>query len=120
MTASTTMVSATSLNSSNNRIQAIRNNGHGRGTSEDSNHAVKSGVDEDEEEDDEDAEVVRLKKRDQWSNKMEYMLSVIGYVVDLGNCVRFPYVTYKNGGGAFLVPVNDQVIHLFVQKNKRS
>ena len=44
------------------------------------------------------------KDREQWSNKIEYMLSVIGYVVDLGNCVRFPYVTYKNGGGAFLVP----------------
>lgn len=42
--------------------------------------------------------------RDQWTNKIEYMLSVIGYVVDLGNCVRFPYVAYKNGGGAFLVP----------------
>lgn len=42
--------------------------------------------------------------RDQWDNKIEYMLSVIGYVVDLGNCVRFPYVTYKNGGGAFLIP----------------
>ncbi|CAF0951290.1 unnamed protein product [Brachionus calyciflorus] len=45
-----------------------------------------------------------LHDRDQWSNKIEYMLSVIGYVVDLGNCVRFPYVTYKNGGGAFLIP----------------
>jgi hypothetical protein len=43
-------------------------------------------------------------RRDEWSNKLEYMLSVIGYVVDLGNCVRFPYVTYKNGGGAFLIP----------------
>lgn len=42
--------------------------------------------------------------RDQWTNKIEYMLSVIGYVVDLGNCVRFPYITYKNGGGAFLIP----------------
>lgn len=43
-------------------------------------------------------------ERDQWNNKIEYMLSVIGYVVDLGNCVRFPYVAYKNGGGAFLIP----------------
>lgn len=45
-----------------------------------------------------------MDNRDQWSNKIEYMLSVIGYVVDLGNCIRFPYVTYKNGGGAFLLP----------------
>jgi hypothetical protein len=26
-----------------------------------------------------------VKSRDEWSNKIEYMLSVIGYVVDLGN-----------------------------------
>lgn len=39
--------------------------------------------------------------REEWTNKVEYMLSVIGYVVDLGNCIRFPYVTYKNGGGLF-------------------
>jgi hypothetical protein len=26
-----------------------------------------------------------VKVRDEWSNKVEYMLSVIGYVVDLGN-----------------------------------
>jgi hypothetical protein len=45
-----------------------------------------------------------IEKRDEWTNKIEYMLSVIGYVVDLGNCVRFPYITYKNGGGAFLIP----------------
>ena len=45
-----------------------------------------------------------VKSRVEWSNKLEYMLSVIGYVVDLGNCVRFPYITYKNGGGAFLIP----------------
>ena len=34
-------------------------------------------------------------KRDVWTNKVEYMLSVVGYVVDLGNCVRFPYVSTK-------------------------
>jgi hypothetical protein len=51
------------------------------------------------------------KGRDEWTNKIEYMLSVIGYVVDLGNCIRFPYICYKNGGGAFLVPY---FIFLFV------
>ncbi len=44
------------------------------------------------------------KIRDEWTNKIEYLLSVIGYVVDLGNCIRFPYICYKNGGGAFLIP----------------
>jgi hypothetical protein len=27
----------------------------------------------------------QLKERDQWANRVEYMLSVIGYVVDLGS-----------------------------------
>lgn len=30
-----------------------------------------------------------LKERDQWANRFEYMLSVIGYVVDLGSKQNF-------------------------------
>ncbi|XP_068195986.1 sodium- and chloride-dependent GABA transporter 3-like [Antennarius striatus] len=42
--------------------------------------------------------------RGQWANKMEYFLVVAGNVVGLGNVWRFPYLCFKNGGGAFLVP----------------
>jgi SNF family Na+-dependent transporter len=43
-------------------------------------------------------------KDDSFDNKLQYWLSCIGYAVGYGNIWRFPYLLFKNGGGAFLVP----------------
>ncbi len=66
-------------------------------------------------------------ERLRWSNGVEYLLSILGFVIDLGNvrlCIfakkflkfqgkklfcfvkvwRFPTICYINGGGAFLIP----------------
>uniref|UniRef100_A0AC34FDG6 Transporter n=1 Tax=Panagrolaimus sp. ES5 TaxID=591445 RepID=A0AC34FDG6_9BILA len=42
--------------------------------------------------------------RDLWNTQIEFFLSCVGFIVGVGNTLRFPSMIYQHGGGVFLIP----------------
>ena len=41
--------------------------------------------------------------RGHWGSRMGFILAASGSAIGLGNLWKFPYVTWRNEGGAFLL-----------------
>ncbi|GAA3281156.1 sodium-dependent transporter [Nesterenkonia halobia] len=45
-----------------------------------------------------------VRVRESFAGRKAFILTAVGSAVGLGNIWRFPYITYENGGGAFMIP----------------
>ena len=61
----------------------------------------EKGGEEEEEDSTSGGEDPKKPKRDQWDNMVQFVLTLVGYAVGLGNVWRFSYLCAKNGGSKY-------------------
>ena len=73
-----------------------------------SNSSAKAADDTDKQDDVSagDTSSVDKLERGNWSRPVEFVLSLTGYAVGLGNIWRFPYLCMRNGGGKLMELLN--------------
>ena len=45
-------------------------------------------------------------ERGNWTGKLDFILSAVGFAIGLGNVWRFPFKAYSNGGGTDIYHFN--------------
>jgi len=50
-----------------------------------------------------DRKALKQKGRGQWSGRVGFILAASGSAIGLGNLWKFPYITFENGGGIFVI-----------------
>lgn len=79
------------------------------GTNASNDHTEPNGALEEEEEEEDspgtrsDSDDKKPVKREQWDNMVQFILTLIGYAVGLGNVWRFSYLCAKNGGSKCVI-----------------